>query len=279
MSQKRKILMISSYVASGQVGLQAAQPALRALDVAVVSLPTTLLAAHPAAFPDAGLPAGGAVPPEQLRAMGDWLLKAGALDGCDAVLTGYMPSAAHIEVTADLIRRLKQKRPDMTVCCDPICGDMYGEHGRLYVPQAVVEGLRDILLPLAEIATPNLFELQTLSGAPCDDTAMTVAAARQLNRKQLIVTSAPAPEGRIATLKIDAQTTRCETARAPHAPHGMGDFFAALYLGLNLKNEPKALGISCATLAARIAHQGNPDELPHGPVTLAPAALSDKVAE
>jgi pyridoxal/pyridoxine/pyridoxamine kinase len=70
---------------------------------------------------------------------------------------------------------------------------------------------------------------------------------------------------------------RCETARAPKAPHGMGDLFSGLYLALHLKGEPKALGVACATLAQIASDNLETTQLPHGPVRLAPAAIQEKI--
>lgn len=268
------IFVMSSHVVSGSVGLKAALPALRAAGFEAVSLPTTLLAAHPAAFPAHGPPAGGPLPPEQMSDMADWLLAAGALDDVSAVLTGYLPSPAHIDAAAQIIAKLKARQPEIVYCCDPICGD----DGRLYLPPEVMHGLRDRLLPLADLATPNLFELQMLVGAEgFADEIEVIQAAQELNLAKMLVTSAPAAEGRIAALQIGDDILRCETAKAPKAPHGMGDFFAALYLALHVAGDPKALGISCATLAQMAAQNLETSSLPHGGISLAPPALQDKL--
>jgi pyridoxine kinase len=159
-------------------------------------------------------------------------------------------------------------------CCDPICGD----HEKLYLPTDVMHGLRDRLLPLADMATPNLFELQMLAGRDgFADEVEIIDAARDLALAHMVVTSAPAPEGRIATLTIGADVMRCETAKAPEAPYGMGDFFAALYLALFLNEDPKALGIACATLGQMAATNMETKSLPHGPVQVAAAAIQDKL--
>lgn len=275
-SDTGSIFVISSQVVSGQVGLKAVLPALRATGFEAVTLPSTLLAAHPAAFPAHGTPAGGPIDPIEMRDMGEWLIDAGALDTCRAVLTGYLPSPAHIDVAAQLTARLKAKNPDILYCCDPICGD----HGRLYLPPEVMHGLRDRLLPMADMATPNLFELQILAGLEgFADEVEIIETARQFNVPQMLVTSAPAPEGRIAALLVGDEILRCETAKAPDAPHGMGDFFAALYLALYLSGEPKALGIAVATMTQMTLNNLQPASLPHGPVPLAAAAIQDKLPE
>ncbi|MEL0072398.1 MAG: hypothetical protein VW981_05945, partial [Rhodobiaceae bacterium] len=58
MSEKKSILVISSTIGSGQVGLQAIAPGLRALSFEMIGLPTIWLSAHPAAFPEMGAPKG-----------------------------------------------------------------------------------------------------------------------------------------------------------------------------------------------------------------------------
>lgn len=275
MSVAGSIFVISSQVVSGLVGLKAAMPAMRALGYETVTLPTTLLAAHPAAYPQNGPPAGGALPPEQMVDIADWLLKAGALDKCEAILTGYLPSAAHVDAAAQIVARLKAQQPHLLYCCDPICGD----DGALYLPPEVASGIADRLLPLADMATPNLFELQQLSETKAlDTTEAIVAAARKLEVAHMVITSAPAAPGRIASLAIGDDILRCETACAPQAPSGMGDFFAALYLGLHLAEDPKALGITAATLAQMAARNMETATLPHGPVQLAAAAITDKIS-
>ena len=269
------IVVMSSQVVSGQVGLKATMPALRAMGHETVTLPTTLLSAHPAAFPAHSAPAGGPIEPSRMLEIADWLLAAGALDSCAAILTGYLPSPAHIDAAAQIIAKVKAVNPNVFYCCDPICGD----NGRLYLPEEVMHGLRDRLLPLADMATPNLFELQMLAGRDgFADEVEVVDAARDLGLVHMVITSAPAAEGRIAALAVTQEDVlRCETARAPRAPHGMGDFFAALYLALSLAEEPKALGIACATLAQMAATNMETSSLPHGPVQIAAAAIQDKL--
>lgn len=273
MSEKNNtILILSSQVVSGQVGLTAITPGLRALEFETVALPTTLLSAHPAAFPDMAAPAGGPLPVADLMAMVDWLVAAGALDNLAGILTGYMPSLAHVSMTREIVARMKADHPELVYCCDPICGDQ----GRLYLDASIADAVRTELLPLADIATPNLFELSHFTGlGETPDNAAVVKAARSLNVPHLVVTSAPAAEGRIATLAIGQEVQRCETAGAPRAPHGMGDLFAALYLGLHLHGEAKKLGTACGTLASIAARNVDAATLPHGPVSLSAPALQD----
>ena len=269
------VLVISSQVIDGQVGIQAIAPGLRAFGLGCIGLPTTLLAAHPAAYPQAGPPAGGALPAAQITEFADWLVSAGAFDRLAGVLTGYMPSVEHVEATAGVIDMLRAHKPGLTVCCDPICGD----NDQLYLPQEVAAALGEHLMPRASIATPNLFELGHLTGmGALEQTQDAARSAVQLNVPEVIVTSAPGPKGRIATLLVSDQLLRCETVAVPQVPHGMGDLFSALYMGLHLRKDKMALGIATSTMAKLAASSANKNALPSGQVELEKAALQETLS-
>ena len=274
-THRATVLVISSQVIDGQVGIQAIAPGLRAFELGCIGLPTTLLAAHPAAYPQAGPPAGGALPAAQITEFADWLVSAGAFDRLAGVLTGYMPSVEHVEATAGVIDMLRAHKPGLTVCCDPICGD----NDQLYLPQEVAAALGEHLMPRASIATPNLFELGHLTGmGALEQTQDAARAAVQLNVPEVIVTSAPGPKGRIATLLVSDQLLRCETLAVPQVPHGMGDLFSALYMGLHLRKDKMALGIATSTMAKLAARSANKNVLPSGQVELEKAALQETLS-
>ena len=274
-THRATVLVISSQVIDGQVGIQAITPGLRAFELGCIGLPTTLLAAHPAAYPRAGPPAGGALPAARITEFADWLVSAGAFDRLAGVLTGYMPSVEHVEATAGVIDMLRAHKPGLTVCCDPICGD----NDQLYLPQEVAAALGEHLMPRASIATPNLFELGHLTGmGALEQTQDAARAALQLNIPEVIVTSAPGPKGRIATLLVSDQLLRCETVAVPQVPHGMGDLFSALYMGLHLRKDKMALGIATSTMAKLAARSANKNVLPTGQVELEKAALQETLS-
>jgi pyridoxine kinase len=238
-----RVLAISSHVVRGHVGLGAAVPALQWLGHEVWALPTVLLASRPGL----GRLVRHEVPAPELQAM----LEALEADGCwgslEALFAGYFPSAASVMTAADAFTRIKLARPDIPILVDPILGDA----GRLYVSPPTAEVIRDRLLPLATIATPNLFELQWLTGARLSTREDIFRAARSVGVKHVVITSAVEQERRISTILVGAagQTERACSIR-PGIPNGAGDLFAGLLLGrlLNGQSEEMALEASLRDL-------------------------------
>jgi pyridoxine kinase len=210
-----RVLILSSWVAHGHVGASAAGPALQALGHAVTVLPTTILSNHP------GWPhvAGRAVPVEELSAMADALDANGWLAGADALLTGYLPSPAHVAFAAALARRARPSR----LVVDPILGDT---PGGLYQPREVARALRDTLVPEADILTPNAFELGWLTGRPVGTPAEIAGAAAALAGR-VLVTSVPGAPGETGVMEVPGPRL-WRMPRHEAVPHGPGDVFAGL---------------------------------------------------
>lgn len=218
-----RVLVLSSWVAHGHVGLSAAAPVLQRVGHEVTQLPTTTLSNHP------GWPhvAGSPVPVGQIAEMLAALEANGWLADLDAVLSGYLPSAAHVTLVADLLRRLRDQDRPPRIVIDPILGDT---PGGLYVPEPVAIALRDKLVPLADVLTPNAFEAGWLCGAPIETLEQAADAARGLaaNGRTVLLTSAPVPETRIGVLQHGPTGTQLwASPQRAGVPHGVGDVFSA----------------------------------------------------
>lgn len=206
---------------AGHVGLSAATAVLQALGHRVLGLPTVMLSNHP------GWPhvAGGAVPPDEGRAMLQAWAENGWLNAADAVLTGYLPTPAHADLAAEAIGAIRARAPGARVVVDPVLGDA---PGGLYVPEAAARAVRERVVPLADVLTPNLFELGWLTGADC----ASLAAARRAGEglaPELLVTSVVPGADRVGVLGLGAGGPRLwSTPRRDGVPHGVGDAFAAL---------------------------------------------------
>ena len=108
----------------------------------------------------------------------------------------------------------------------------------LYVTPGIVEAMRERLLPLADVALPNRFEMAELSGAAITSEEEALVAADSLGPPVVVLTSAPEPDaGYVKSLAITAETTgSAQIKRRSSLPKGTGDAFSALYLGHYLDN-------------------------------------------
>ena len=251
-----KVLAISSHVVRGHVGLDATVPALQWLGHEVWAVPTVLLASRPGL----GRPVRHELPAPELARM----LAALDADGCwpslDAVLTGYFVSPDAVAAAAQAVGRIKVANPRVMVLVDPILGD----GGKLYVAQATAEAIRDALLPLATIATPNLFELAWLTGAVPENLNDAVRAAQAMAPATVIVTSAGETDDAVTTLLVKGRDRiERESRKRAGITNGVGDLFAGLLLGhlLNGSADASALDASLADLDRVLAASTRRDVL------------------
>jgi pyridoxine kinase len=232
---------------------------LERLGFPVWLVPTVLLSWHPGQGPATRI-----VPQiaEFQRLLVD-LATARWLGEVGAILTGYLGDVAQVEWVARLIQAVKACNPSAIFLCDPVIGD----RGRLFQPEALAMAVRDRLVPLADIVTPNRFELDWCAGTAATGNGGLVDAARQLGRPEVVVTSAFAGPGELGNLVVVEDRVNCVSHVAmPSVPNGTGDVLAALYLAHRLSDEPpeEALRRSVSAtlrLAERAASLGA-DELP-----------------
>ncbi len=142
-----------------------------------------------------------------------------------------------------------------------------GDSGGLYVPEATARALRDRLMPLADIATPNRYELAWMAGADLPDLKSTTAAALDAGPATMLVTSAPAMmSGSTGNLLLDSsQVLLAEHRLIDRPPNGLGDLTGAVFLARTLSGQPAAKALQSTTAAvyeilARTAKRGG-DEL------------------
>lgn len=253
-----RVLSISSQVVRGHVGNSAAAFALQRLGHEVWILPTVVQSNHPGHAHVAGT----RISPEALRDMAGALAKNGWLGEVDAVLTGYLPTAEHVDFAAETIARLRELRPNLLVVVDPVLGD---DPGGLYVAEAAAARVRERLLPLADVLTPNRFELAWLSRAQVSDAASAVMAASGLGASQVVATSIPdGSSGNLVNLLWQpGAVSSALVPRLATVPHGTGDLLAALHLArlLHGASAPQALRLAVAGVAAVIEASAGADEL------------------
>lgn len=253
----QRVMVISSMVARGHVGLSAIVPVLHGFACETVSLPTVLLSNHPGHARAAGQP----VPVKQLEEMVEALDGNGWLRDVDAVLTGYFPTAAHVAFAASAVRQVQARNARVHVCCDPVLGD---DPAGLYVPQQVAAAVQSLLLPLSRSITPNRFELEWLSGQPVQSPSDAVTAARALGLPLALVTSVPASPGELCNVAVTASEAWITSAPLRQGvPHGTGDALSAAFLAAQLSGlpVPESLATAAGSIEAIVAASLGRDEL------------------
>jgi pyridoxine kinase len=252
------VLSIQSWVACGNVGNTAALFPLQRLGCETWSLNTVAFSNHTGY----GKWRGEAVPAAQIAALFEGIVELGLLRRCDAILSGYLGEPAAGTVLLDIVARVRAANSRALYCCDPVMGDFAPGW---YVPAGVPEFYRDRALAIADIATPNRFELEFLTGCPAGTLAEAATAAALLRRRgpgTVFVTSLEPAADRIAALVATADGVwAVETPRLPIEATGCGDAAAALFLGWLLKGRqpPAALAATIASLwgvLARTVREG-----------------------
>lgn len=263
---KPAVISLSSHVARGSVGNRASVFALETLGFPVWAVPTVTLPWHPGHGPSTRI-----VPDaERFAAFVDDLCRAPWLDEVGAVVTGYFGAPDQVGPAARLVDAVKRANPAAIYLCDPVLGDGGAEEGasrRLYQPEAMLHAIRDELIGRADIAVPNRFELEFLTGLDFSDNRHLVEAASALGPASVVVTSAyPMLRGGTGNLLVEGSTAiLAEHRRIENAPNGLGDLTGAVFLARllsGLKGE-KALQTTTATvfeILARTTKRGR-DEL------------------
>lgn len=218
------VLSIQSDVVFGHVGNAAARFALQRLGHDVWALPTVTLSSH------AGYSRveGDVTAPSLLGRLVEGLGANGWLSACDAVISGYLGHADQAQMIADAVRQVKRANSNALYCLDPV----FGDDGRAYAKPGVAQAMARELLPLADIVTPNAFELSSLTSMTIADAKDALAAARRLGKGTVLVTSVPQGANRIGALVVQGEDAwSVSTPLLTNAPHGAGDLLAALFVG------------------------------------------------
>ena len=250
-SRPMNILSIQSHVAYGHVGNSAAVFPLQRLGFEVWPLHTLQFSNH-AGYDGV---AGRVFPAEHLREVIEGLAARGVLGACDGVLSGYLGGAEAGAAVLDAVDRVKAANPRALYACDPVMGD---GGGGLYVDPALPAFFREHALARADIITPNVFELETLTGTEVASLKDAVAAARQalaLGPSVVLVTglrheATGAEEVELLAVTGEAAWRLCTPLLAcDPQPNGAGDLLAALYLGHYLRAREPALALEAAAAA------------------------------
>ena len=246
------ILSIQSHVAYGHVGNSAAVFPLQRLSHEVWPVHTVQFAAHTGYGP----PRGQVFEASHIREIIEGIAQRDDFASCEAVLSGYMGSAAIGEAILDAVMRVKIANHAALYAGDPVLGDV----GKgFFVRPEMPDFMRDQVVPQADIVTPNLFELEALTGRTCstlDDTKSALRALHAKGPRVILLTSAvidETPRDAVDMIASDGKSLwRIRSPRLGFSPNGAGDLTAALFLAHYLKERsvPNALALAASSVHA-----------------------------
>ncbi|KAI9594520.1 protein F57C9.1, isoform c [Syncephalis fuscata] len=166
-------------------------------------------------------------------------LKANELFNYSHVLTGYNGSPESLKTIANTVRELRAKNPSLIYVCDPVMGDA----GVVYVSTDVIPIYRDILLPIADVITPNQFEVELLMGRSLKtetDISQVLNELHDIGPRYIVISSAELENAPSNTMYLFGSERQSDTGKCVRFKIGFpklngsftgtGDLFAALLL-------------------------------------------------
>jgi len=239
-----RVLTIAGSDSGGGAGIQADLKTMLALGVHGMSVIVAVTAQN-----SLGVQGYWELPPEAVRAQLDSVL--GDI-GAQAVKTGMLASPVLVETVAEVLAGL-----DMPIVVDPVGVSKHGDP--LLEPDAV-ETVRTRLLPTATVVTPNLYEVEQLTGITVDDERELRRAADailELGPRWVLVKGGHLPGEAVDLLTDGTEEFRFTAERLDNRhTHGTGCTLAsaiASYLALG-EDIPGAVGKAKEYITGAIRH-------------------------
>ncbi|XP_077149663.1 pyridoxal kinase [Ranitomeya variabilis] len=237
-----RVLSIQSHVVRGYVGNKAASFPLQVLGFEVDTINSVQFSNH------TGYThwKGQVLNAEELQEVYEGLRLNGVTQ-YDYVLTGYTRDSSFLARVVDIVQELKRQNPRLVYVCDPVLGDKWNGEGSMYVPEELLPVYKDLVVPVADIITPNQFEAELLTGRKIrtqKEAVQVMDMLHSLGPSTVVITSSDLPasrgsdylitlgsqrrvreDGEIQTLRISFELPRVDAVFV-----GTGDLFAAMLL-------------------------------------------------
>ncbi|XP_069801288.1 pyridoxal kinase isoform X1 [Dendropsophus ebraccatus] len=209
-------------------------------------------------------------------------LKLNGVTQYDYVLTGYTRDSSFLTRVVDIVQELKRQNPRLVyvmssrgrgcdyyyyyfsscpIVCDPVLGDKWNGEGSMYVPEELLPVYRDLVVPVADIITPNQFEAELLTGRKIhtqQEAVQVMDMLHSLGPSTVVITSSDLPasrgsdylitlasqrrvgeDGQIQTLRICFELPKVDAVFV-----GTGDLFAAMLLAWT-HHHPNNFKLAC----------------------------------
>ena len=187
---------------------------------------------------------------EKLRQILRGLEQNNLLEDVGYMLTGYIGSVSFCEAVLDVLKTVR-KFGNVRFICDPVLGD----DGKFYCPPELVKVYCDTVIPVADVVTPNQFEVEQLTGIviqSMDDARKACNALHNMGPPTVFITSVILHEEQkkdggiisiIASRRKEENKDELWRIDCPLIPGnftGTGDLTASLLLG-HLAKDPENL--------------------------------------
>jgi len=237
MAVSPRVLSIQSHVVSGYVGNKSATLPLQLLGFEVDAINSVQFSNHTGY----GQFKGQVLTDTDLGDLVDGLA-ANDLDHYTHLLTGYIGSSSFLNRIVALVKHLKKVNPNLVYVCDPVMGD----NGKMYVPEDLLPIYKETIVPLADIITPNQFEVELLTETKIttlDDAWNAVDLLHQKGCKTVVLSSTELGNEEyllaIASSKAGDSNVavKINIPKLPASFTGTGDLFTALFLAWSYKTK------------------------------------------
>lgn len=225
---RKKILSIQSRLVCGYVGNNIAELAIQLQGLDVIAFPSVLFSTH------TGISKiyGSATSKVLFDELVEGIKAINVIKDIHNIITGYIGTSEIVESSAQFVKSIKQQYPDRLYICDPVMGDF--DQG-MYVSEDVEKAISEYLIPLADIMTPNHYELKRLLTDDADSVDSIIDSINlnpKLATKKIVVTGCilkDTPNDTIDILIVqDGRADRISSPKIDIAMVGAGDLFTAV---------------------------------------------------
>lgn len=228
--QQNTIISIQSLVSYGYVGNSIASFAIRLHSIEVVVLPTVLLSTHA----EDNIYYGQVISPELFGLLLKGVKEIDLSKASNYLITGYINTTELIGLSKEFISHWKHENPGAIYVFDPVFGDTRANG--LYIDEHVAKYSVDHLLSLADILTPNHFELEFILGHSVttkQELEQAICNNPVLKEKIVVVTGVvlqDTPEDILEVIIIKkAKVFRLQTNYVDLHAVGTGDLFTSVF--------------------------------------------------
>ncbi|CAD7004805.1 pyridoxal kinase [Ceratitis capitata] len=226
----RRVLSIQSHVVHGYVGNKSAAFPLQVLGFEVDAINSVQLSNH------TGYRSikGQVLQEKELAELFEGLEANNLLQCYTHLLTGYTGSASFLSRISNIVSKLREINPQLIYVCDPVMGD----NGKMYVPEDLLPIYREKIIPLADIITPNQYEVELLTERKISNESDVWSAVQWFHDRGIdtvVISSSELGEENELRAFLSKKNDKRYILNIPRQGNGIsftgtGDLFASLFL-------------------------------------------------